>query len=387
MEKDSEVLARQGRIVGFDAIRLLGCALVCVVHFNAAVSGYQNGNFVYPNSIIPNYLLGGRVYLGALGVKLFFIISGASQMLSYRPESAGKFYRKRITSIYPYFWPAFLAATFYDFFLFKGLSSARPENLIISFAGLDGYFSGLELIPWGYYKLGEWFLGCIILIYMVFPAMYAFLTRFPRTACGCFALLYFFSLYAIDHQLPYIGSSWGITLCISEFFLGMVYIYYRLDQKEMQWGGLSAAYMLIAIFLRKIISVEVLTLALAIGILGIVMMLAKSINGETAKKGLKSASTMTWPIFLVHHFICDRMVRGFDLANLPRLYTFVFFAFFVALTLLFAILLKKAGDRICSWLRQHESVLTVILILLLLSYGYTAWEVVRYHMETIAMQL
>ena len=80
------------------------CLLVCLVHFNAAVSGYQNGVFVYANSIAPNHIMGNRVYLGTLGVKLFFVVSSASLMLSYKPEDKTiTFYKKRILNIYPGF--------------------------------------------------------------------------------------------------------------------------------------------------------------------------------------------------------------------------------------------------------------------------------------------
>lgn len=47
------------RIVSMDLIRLFACICVTVVHFNASVSGWNNGVFVYPNSIVPNYYLGG----------------------------------------------------------------------------------------------------------------------------------------------------------------------------------------------------------------------------------------------------------------------------------------------------------------------------------------
>lgn len=51
------------RIVGFDFVRLLACLFVCVVHFNASLSGYQNGVFLYGNSIVPNFILRNRVFL------------------------------------------------------------------------------------------------------------------------------------------------------------------------------------------------------------------------------------------------------------------------------------------------------------------------------------
>ena len=62
------------RIVSLDVIRVFSCLCVLLVHFNAAISGWTGGIFVYPNSLLGNYILSGRVYIGGLGVSLFFIL-------------------------------------------------------------------------------------------------------------------------------------------------------------------------------------------------------------------------------------------------------------------------------------------------------------------------
>lgn len=377
--KNNLTISSPKRIIGFDVVRILACAFVCIVHFNASVSGYQNGAFVYPNSILPNYLLENRVYLGALGVNLFFIISGASLALNVKRGGTVGFYRKRILSIYPQFWIAFAVATTYDLFLYKGMSYQKATNLLISFAGLDGYLSSLSLIPFEFYKVGEWFLGCIILLYMVFPLVNLFLERFPAAACGCFGMLYLFSLYAISCQMPYLGSSWGITICLCEMFFGMAYIRYGLHQREKTVFAAIAVFLVTWVF-RNRISVDFLILALSFLILEIVMILSKKIQSDAVKKKLFWASSLTYPIFLVHHFLSDRMVLGFDLANMPRLYVMILFAFFVVGTLLLAVALKKIGDRFGNWIRRNKVVMVSVALLLLLSYGYTVFQVVHYQL-------
>ncbi len=368
------------RIVGFDLIRLLACLFVCIVHFNASLSGYQNGVFLHDNSIVPNFILRNRVYLGTLGVKLFFIVSGASLMLSHRPEdNAIGFYRKRVLNIYPAFWIAFLIATMVDFFLYKGMAVAQPMDLAISFAGLDGYLSALGLIPWGYYKVGEWFLGCIILLYMGFPLVNWLFDRLPGAVCGCFGMLYLFSLYAIQRQIPYIGSSTGIIICACEMFLGMAYIRFGLHQRKKTIYAAVAMFILALLLGNKLPS-DFLTLALAFLILEVVMILSDKIQNDAVKQKLFFASSLTYPIFLVHHFLSDRMVLGFDLANMPRLYVYVLFAFFVVGTLLLAAGLKKLADRVSNWIRRNKAVMVSVIVLLLLSYGYSVFQVVHYQL-------
>lgn len=76
--------AGRKRIAAFDLICLFSCLCVSIVHFNAAVCGY-NGTFLYPqNSLIPNFYIDGKVYLGGIGVSLFFMLSGARLMYTYK---------------------------------------------------------------------------------------------------------------------------------------------------------------------------------------------------------------------------------------------------------------------------------------------------------------
>lgn len=375
------------RIAGFDFVRLLACLFVCVVHFNASLSGYQNGVFLYGNSIIPNFILRNRVYLGTLGVNLFFIVSGASLMLSYKPEdNAIGFYRKRVLNIYPAFWIAFAIATFIDFFRYKGMVDGSPLNLAISFAGLDGYLSALNLIPWEYYKLGEWFLGCILLLYMGYPLVHRFLKRFPKTAVGCFCVMYMASLYAIRQQIPYIGSSMGLTICACEMFFGMAYIRFGLHQRKNTIYASMAIFILVLLLGDKI-PADFLTMTLAFLILEIVVILSERIQSDTVKQKLMYASSLTYPIFLVHHYLSDRMVQGFELANMPRLYVYVLFAAFVAATLILAYALKKYGDLFAAWMRKRKTVIAIVMVLLLLSYIYTAYRVVQYSSQQNALQI
>lgn len=372
------------RIAGLDLIRLVACLFVCIVHFNAAVCTYQNGTFVYgSNAIVPNFLLGNRIYLGTLGVKLFFLVSGASLVLSHRPEeSALDFYKRRVLNIYPAFWIAFLTATMVDFLLYKGMVAAHPMNLLISFAGLDGYLSALGMIPWEYYKVGEWFLGCILLLYLVYPLMHSFLERFPRTACICFGLLYLFSLYAIDHRLPYIGSSNGVTICACEMFAGMVYA--KCSRHGKSKIALWTVILITAVLLRNRIPSDLLTLCLALFLLEGTVQLGECIQSDGVKKRLAWASGLTFPIFLVHHFYIDKIVQGFYLVEMPRVYVYMLFLAYVLGMLALASLLKRLAAPVSLFIRQHDRVLALVLVLLVLSFGYTTWEIMDYQEERVA---
>lgn len=250
----------------------------------------------------------------------------------------------------------------------------------------DNVGSELNLIPWEYYKLGEWFLGCILLLYMGYPLVHKFLKRFPKTAVGCFCVMYMASLYAIRQQIPYIGSSIGLTICACEMFFGMAYIRFGLHRRKNTIYA-SMAIFILALLLGDKIPVDFLTLALAFLILEVVMIPSERIQSDTVKKKLMYASSLTYPIFLVHHFLSDRMVQGFELANMPRLYVYVLFAAFVAATLILAYALKKYGDLFAAWMRKRKTVIAIVMVLLLLSYVYTAYRVVQYSSHQYALQI
>ena len=72
------------RIHSLDVLRIFACLCILTIHFNASMSGYSYGGFIYPNSITPNFFVESRLYLGDIGVSIFFMLTGASLYISTR---------------------------------------------------------------------------------------------------------------------------------------------------------------------------------------------------------------------------------------------------------------------------------------------------------------
>lgn len=70
--------------------------------------------------------------MGDIGVSLFFMLSGASLMYTWRQERITKFYIRRFRSIYPMFWIAWFVATAVDFLSYKGLNSGDIRYMLFS---------------------------------------------------------------------------------------------------------------------------------------------------------------------------------------------------------------------------------------------------------------
>lgn len=337
------------RIVCFDLIRLFSCLCVTIVHFNASISAY-NGTFVYPNSLIPNFYLDGHVYLGGIGVSLFFMLSGATQMLTYKEGDLPGFYRKRFMSLFPMFWVAYAVATITDFLVYKGMTVGTPLLALYSAAGVDGYMSSLGFIGFGYYKLGEWFLGCILLLYVAFPLLHLGVKKAPVVTVGVAMALYlFFEIHPVIGHYRISGSEFFLR--IPEMLFGMFFVKYRLwENRKAIWLVVFSAYTLVcAWFFRDHLSALTVTIALCLMLFSLFVLLARSVRGEWLKSRLGVLSVMTYPIFLTHHWLIDRMVRGFDLANLPRTYVYMMFFAYLLLTLVASWLLQRAGRWVSGW--------------------------------------
>lgn len=169
------------RLVYLDIIRI--CAFLCIliIHFNASVSGYDiYGNFTYPNHLIPNNYFG--CYLGEIGVGLFFLLSGAclQYVTQGKTTSLVSFYKKRWLSIFPLYYVTFFIFTLFSFMWYKGYPNFKIGHLLSSFLGIDGYLMAMRHVGYETYQCGEWFLGCILALYIIYPLLSFAANKSPR---------------------------------------------------------------------------------------------------------------------------------------------------------------------------------------------------------------
>lgn len=340
------------RIVSMDLIRLFACICVTVVHFNASVSGWNNGVFVYPNSIIPNYYLEGRVYLADIGVSLFFMLSGASLMLTYKKGNLWSYFKKRFLSIFPMLWLAYLVAFSYDFMYWKGMTGQNILYWIFSFLGLDGYLAVLGLIPGDFFKVGEWFTGCILILYLIFPLLHFCLEKKPKLTLLCSCAVY--ACYIACTRI-FQGYFSGVLffLRIPEMVMGMLFIQYDLRHKPkilLAVTGIAAGF---AIVLRSHINSLTLCIAVCMLLFAVLTFLGEKIENANIQGFLSKAAGLTYPVFLIHHWLISHMVIGFDLANMPKRSVAMMFLIYLFLTIFLSCALKECTRRIMARFRKN----------------------------------
>lgn len=288
--------AKKPRLFYLDWIRAIAAILIVVTHFN--------NPYLEPTRFFVNRPFG--IYIGGLGVSLFLIISGAALMYNYGDRESldlRTFYTKRAKTLYPMFWVAFVVANILLFIRNNGYIFVPRHKItaIFSLFGMDGYASAFGVGT--FYVLGEWFLGFIILFYIVFPLLRVGVNKMPiATLCIVLALYAATVAFFTFYQIPRVPSDILLTTRLPELVFGMIFV--KFIKKVPHWLAAISFVILAAQQLTHILKDNI-----AVTVVGIFAFLLLSYIGELVKsfKPLsactKFISAYSYPIFLVHHVL------------------------------------------------------------------------------------
>ena len=184
------------------------------MHFNATVTGY----FTLPHKLFTSTLPLG-IYLGDFGSSLFFIVSGASLALTVPAEQCpAQFYKRRARAVYPLFWLAWFVVFSYRFVAHPGsFGGARTVTLVLTLLGLDNFAVAAGWVGTDFACVGEWFLGSILFLYLLFPLLQRGLRKRPWLTWGLtLAVCIPVHLLGWDARL--------VAVHIPEFLFGMTFL-------------------------------------------------------------------------------------------------------------------------------------------------------------------
>lgn len=272
-------------------------------------------------------------------------------MLTYRSGDIRRFYKKRFLAIYPMFWITYLIVSAVDFLYWKGMSIADIKLLIYSVLGMDGYLGTLGIIPFDFVKVGEWFVGCLILLLLIFPLLHWCVEKRPLATL--LIALIGYAGYMLGIRF------WGFSyneilffLRIPELIMGMLFIKFDLRHKPKLLFGVTGVAAWLAVILRRQISGLTLCVAVCALLFALLVWLGEKIRSEAVKSALAKAAGLTYPIFLIHHWLINRLVIGFDLANMPKRNVVAMFLIYVVLTVLLAKLLQLLSGKVDRGIRE-----------------------------------
>lgn len=294
-------------------------ALFCIliIHFNATVTGY----FTLPNKLFANTVPFG-IYLGDFGSSLFFIVSGAALALTSRDDQpVVQFYKKRAKAVYPLFWLSWCLVFALRFLAKPGYyAAAKTPTLLFTALGIDQFAVAAGFVTQNFACVGEWFLGTILFIYILFPLLQRGIKYRPWLCWGL--------VLAVCLPAHYFGLLNGlVAVHLPEFLFGMTFMRLARRDKLVLLPVLAVGLLVSWRFDSKIAS----------ALLGMLAFIALAWAARFLEYPWPRAvgawlAKISYPVFLLHHVLILRMVEGFDLAALTRRDTAFLFLIYLALT-------------------------------------------------------
>ena len=218
-----------GRYEFMSVLRLL--SLMGVVYYHTLVTLYLQG--IRQKDTIEAMYANVNMNFPAIGVGLFLMLSGGGLMMSSKKKadfSVKNFYKGRFMRILIPFYISYILYSIYLFLIgfefpvyFESLTGVKPSPLcfIFTLLGMDGYLSIFN-IPTFTLMLGEWFLGCLIPMYIVFPLLRKCIMK-NRNLTLIIATVYYIIALATYKYMPWaeVPSYNNFTIKIYDFILGM----------------------------------------------------------------------------------------------------------------------------------------------------------------------
>ena len=303
-------MSKRAHLYYIDGLRVLGTIAVFVYHLNDQLITL-NENYGVPLSpavILPTKAFG--IGLGQAAVALFFVISGFVLMYTTSDSrlDVSRYAKRRILDIFPFFYSAYIVAFFIvalaGIRLIQGPLSAW--KLIFTIFGLDGYLSCYPS-PFSpnWYLVGEWYLGCLILLYCFFPFIHK-LQRESKlgaflTVVGVPAII----LFVTSMGATYIDYTGYFVPGLSCFAAGS-FIALKLGEKkpDAKFAAVSLLALIACSFLGSYFG-KLLMPIVGIGCFGLFgwffskLFFSKLFNKEVT--ALSFASRISFPFYLMHH--------------------------------------------------------------------------------------
>ncbi len=325
------------RLFYLDFIRAIATIAILLTHYNALYI------YMFKQDMLNRVVITGSVaniYIGDFGVSLFFIISGASLMYVYDEKlELGKFYKKRIKSIFPMFYLAYISAFLFNFYRFKNIVPPAPKrNFLLTIFGMDGLFS--SVVP-TWYILGEWFLGFIILVYLIFPLLRFCVKKQPVITAIVVAILYVLTVVLYKGKM---APSTIITMRIPEILFGMLFVKFG---KKVKWPvALGAlAVLIVNSILKPQIHSSIQTTYIGIASFLLLVFISYGLEKVVAVNAASMViSKYSYAIFLVHHFIIYYVAGQFDLGSISVVKSYLLFVVCMVIIAFFARILYD-GNR------------------------------------------
>lgn len=329
----------KSRLFSLDFIRALATILIVVTHFNNPYL-IEGDRYLFVNEPF-------GIYIGNLGVSLFLIISGVALTITYkRPLNLAQFYWKRAKGIYPMFWTAWLMATLYLFVSRDGFppNAGPAKSLIYTILGIDGLAANFQVRTM--YILGEWFLGFILIFYLIFPFLLWATDTFPKITALLAIVIYAVALYLL--QGFWVPAAVLLPVRLPELLFG-IYIarYIRVIPR---WVILPAAAVItLSTIYPTEIPEDIATTAVGIAVFLVMIVVGQYLDVSVIREPVAFIATYSYPIFLVHHVVISELFESVPTQDFLPLQLIVMFIVVCVVTVTLAIALDRLTRHLVAF--------------------------------------
>lgn len=218
-----------GRVFAYDILRVVALVLVIVSHV-----------------VMYDQTPGWCKTVGVCGLSTYLILSGAGLALGKGNSNALDFLKRRASAILPIYWTCYLLAAVLVLLITGQVKWGSDSFMWLqTICGFDGFLR--SRFPDNYYLIGEWYIGCALLLYVVAYFVLKACRRFPVSSFvvtiilsvgGCWSTAALSSTCFLWHANPW----WNPVVRLPEFTFGVLFsLFIVTDRKRLLWAAGCAA--------------------------------------------------------------------------------------------------------------------------------------------------
>lgn len=334
---------KKQRVAYLDFIRIVATLLIVIYHFNIQI-GLHNINA--PELFIQSFKTEN---IGSLGISLFILISGASLMKNYGgdPFDWKRFYKRRVASIFIIFWIAYVGTWLSLYWINGHLPyNGRPPiwTFLLTLFGLDGFL--YYRFP-NFYLCGEWFLGLIIIFYIIFPVLRCVVNSSKWRVYLVILLVSYIFVVPIYDKLFMMDIVRNPITRLPDFYIGMCIGKYMKKEVTAKMGMISCLALVLLYSLD--LKINHIFIALIGGVLSfwIMMYVMQSMFVSDRIKGYMAIlSTYSFGVILTHHNIIGCMLGKFNGRELSLVENYSLFFCCFSVIMVSSFILTQIAERV-----------------------------------------
>lgn len=311
--------------------------------------------------ILDTLILRPNMNLGMIACGLFVLISGATLALKGREEEPISFYKKRLIRVLIPFYIAYIiyfiikAITYKTIFIYGGIPKWR---FIFTLFGIDEYLSanGVRTFSLG---IGEWFLGCILLCYLVYPFLYKAHRKNKYLTFVVMTIWFLFINYNYSSFNFVIPSHMNFLCQIYNFYLGIVLIDKATLSKLKKWLLVITIPIIAFFYFYKPVIMMPDNIKTTIVLVAIFISFYELEDVISSFAWLRTFTVffnkISLEIYLVHHFVIYQVDYMLGYRQLNGIETLMVIVFDLVMTVVLAIIVAKLSEQVYGLMDKRHN--------------------------------